>query len=123
MKLETLKTIESALVDAIMAEEAKVEAAKKKLKNALKDALNKPEIGRGTKLPTRPYDENRLDIGRALCIVKKTLTLTKSDVVKAECERLFKLFSECTNKENAADRRIVELAEALREIKEISWRE
>lgn len=68
------------------------------------------------------FDENRLDIGRALCIVKKTLTLTKRDDVKAECERLFGLFRECANKENAADRRMVELAEALREIKEINWR-
>ena len=123
MKLDTLKTIESALNDAIVAEGAKVELAKEKLENAFRDALNKPEIGRGKKLPTRPYDKNRLGIGRALDIIEETFKLTESDAVKAECERLFELFSECANKENAADRRIVELAEALREIKEIGWRE
>lgn len=130
MKLKTLKAVESALTGAISAEEAKIKAGRTQLENAFRNALNKPEIGRGKKMPVGIYDrdklyfdENRLDIGRALCILKKTLTLTKSDTVKAECERLFKLFSGCANKENTAYRRIVELTEALREIREISWRE
>lgn len=122
MKLETLKTIESVLIDAIMAEEAKVEAEKKKLKNALKDALNEPKIVKGGKIPTIPYDFG-LDLRYAQNIIEKTFSLTGRNDVKTERERLFGLFSECANKENAADRRIVELAEALREIKEISWRE
>lgn len=122
MKLETLKTIESVLVDAIMAEEAKVEAAKKKLKNALKDALNKRKIVRGGEIPTLHYDFG-LDLIRTQNIIDKTFSLTGRNDIKTERERLFELFSECANKENAADRRIVELAEALREIKEISWRE
>lgn len=122
MKLETLKTIESALIDAIMAEEAKVEAEKKKLKNALEDALNEPKIVKRGKIPTLPYDFG-LDLRYAQNIIEKTFLLTGRNDVKTERERLFGLLSECANKENAADRRIVELAEALREIKEISWRE
>ena len=57
MKLETLKTIESALNDAIMAERAKAKVAREKLDNAIRDALNKPEIGRGRKIPILPYNE------------------------------------------------------------------
>nr|UVX44738.1 MAG: hypothetical protein [Bacteriophage sp.] len=123
MKLDTLKTIESALNDAIVAEGAKVELAKEKLENALRDALNKPEIGRGKKLPTRPYDENRLGIGCALDIIEETFKLTESDAVKAECERLFELFRECTRIQIEADSRTSELRAALREFSSTSWRE
>lgn len=123
MKLDTLKTIESALNDAIVAEGAKVELAKEKLENAFRDALNKPEIGRGKKLPTRPYDGNRLGIGRALDIIEETFKLTESDAVKAECERLFELFSECARIQNEADSRTSELRAALREFSSTSWRE
>lgn len=123
MKLETLKTIESALNDAIVAERAKAEVAKEKLGNALKDALNKPEIGRGEKLPTSSFDENRLNIGRALAIIEETFKLTESDEIKAECEHLFELFRECARKQNEADNRISELKAALNEFKAISWRE
>lgn len=123
MKLDTLKTIESALNDAIVAEGAKVELAKEKLENAFRDALNKPEIGRGKKLPTRPYDENRLGIGRALDIIEETFKLTESDAVKAECERLFELFGECARIQNEADSRTSELRAALREFSSTSWRE
>lgn len=65
----------------------------------------------------------KLDLRRTQNIIDKTFSLTGRNDIKTERERLFELFSECANKENAADRRIVELAEALREIKEISWRE
>ena len=123
MKLDTLKTIESALNDAIMAEGAKVEVAKEKLWNALKDALNKPEIGRGEKLPTSSFDENRLNIGRAMEIIEETFKLTESDEVKAECERLFGLFRECAREQNEADNRIGELRAALKDFSSISWRE
>ena len=123
MKLDTLKTIESALNDAIMAERAKVEVAKEKLWNALKDALNKPEIGRGEKLPTSSFDENRLNIGRAMEIIEETFKLTESDAVKAECERLFGLFRECARKQNESDNRIGELRAALKDFSSISWRE
>ena len=123
MKLDTLKTIESALNDAIMAEGAKVEVAKEKLGNAFRDALNKPEIGRGEKLPTSSFDENRLNIGRALAIIEETFKLTESDAVKAECERLFELFRECARKQNEADNRIGELRAALKDFSSISWRE
>ena len=123
MKLDTLKTIESALNDAIMAEGAKVEVAKEELGNALKDALNKPEIGRGEKLPTSSFDENRLDIGRALAIIEETFKLTESDEVKAECGRLFELSRERTNKEHEANSRISELRAALKDFISISWRE
>ena len=123
MKLDTLKTIESALSAAIVAEGAKVEVEKEKLGNALKDALNKPEIGRGEKLPTSPYDEDRLSIGRALAIIEETFKLTESDAVKAECEHLFELFRECTRKQNESDNRIAELRAALKDFSSISWRE
>lgn len=123
MKLETLKTIESALKAAIMAEQARIEVAKEKLENALRDALNKPEIGRGKKLPARSLDENGLDKGRALNIVMETRALTKNGKIMAECELLFNLNRECGRIEVEAYSRIVELTEALREIKEISWRE
>ena len=123
MKLDTLKTIESALNDAIVAEGAKVEVAKEKLGNALKDALNKPEIGRGEKLPTSSFDENRLNIGRALEIIEETFKLTESDEVKAECERLFELSRERTDKEHEANSRISELRAALKDFSSISWRE
>lgn len=123
MKLDTLKTIESALNDAIMAEGAKVEVAKENLGNALKDALNKPEIGRREKLPTSSFDENRLNIGRALAIIEETFKLTESDEIKAECERLFELSRERTNKENEAKSRISELMAALKDFSSISWRE
>ena len=123
MKLDTLKTIESALNDAIMAEGAKVEVAKEELGNALKDALNKPEIGRGEKLPTSSFDENRLNIGRALAIREETFKLTENNEVKTECERLFELYRERANKENEAKSRISELRAALKEFSSISWRE
>ena len=54
MKLETLKTIESALNDAIVAEETNIRAARAQLE----DELNKPQIGRGRKIPTIPYEAN-----------------------------------------------------------------
>lgn len=124
MKLDTLKTIESALNDAIVAEGAKIRNWRAQIAEIeLRDALRNPEIGRGKKLPTRPHDEDRLDIGRALCIVKKTLTLTESDAVKAECERLFELFREYRRKEKEADNRISELRAALKDFRLISWRE
>lgn len=122
MKLDTLKTIESALNDAIMAERAKAEVAKEKLENALRDALSKPEIGMGQKIPTLPYDD-RLDLRRAQDIIEETLSLTGRDDVKAECERLFELFRECGRKENEADNRISELMAALKDFRSISWRE
>ena len=122
MKLETLKTIESALNDAIVAERAKAKAAREKLENALRDALNKPEIGMGQKIPTIPYDD-RLDLRRAQNIIEEASSLTGRDDVKAECERLFGLFRECGRKENEANNRISELRAALKEIRTISWRE
>ena len=122
MKLETLKTIESALNAAIVAEETKAKVAREKLENALRDALSKPEIGMGQKIPTLPYDD-RLDLRRAQSIIEETLSLTGRDDVKAECERLFELFRECSRKENEADSRISELKAALNEFKAISWRE
>ena len=123
MKLETLKTIESALNAAIVAEGAKVEVAKEKLGDALKDALNKPEIGRGEKLPTSSFDENRLNIGRAMAIIEETFKLTQRDEIKAECEHLFELFRECARKQNEADNRIGALRAALKDFSSISWRE
>ena len=122
MKLETLKTIESALNDAIMAERAKAEVAKEKLEIALRDALKEPEIGRGKKIPTLPYND-RLDLRRAQNIIEETSSLTGRDDVKAECERLFELFRECDRKENEADNRISELMAALKDFSSISWRE
>ena len=56
MKLETLKTIESALNALIVAEETKIREARVQLEDALRDALDKPEIGMGRKIPTLPYD-------------------------------------------------------------------
>lgn len=123
MKLETLKTIESALNALVLAEETKIREARAQLEDALRDALNKPEIGRGKKLPTRPHDEDRLDIGRALDNIEETRALTESDAVKAECERLFELFRECTRKQQEADNRIAELRAAANAIKNTNWRE
>ena len=123
MKLETLKTIESALNALIVAEETKIREARVQLEVALRDALNKPEIGRGKKLPTRPYDEDRLDIGRALDNIEETRVRTESDAVKAECERLFELFREYRRKEQEADSHTSELRAAANAIKNISWRE
>ena len=123
MKLETLKTIESALNDAIMAERAKAEAAKEKLEIALRDALKEPEIGRGKEIPVRRFDEERLNIGEAMLIVRETFSLTESDEVKVECGRLFELSRERTNKENEAKSRISELRAALKDFSSISWRE
>lgn len=122
MKLDTLKTIESALSAAIVAEGAKVEVAKEKLENALRDALSKPEIGMGQKIPTLPYDD-RLDLRRAQNIIEETSSLTGRDDVKAECERLFELFRECARKQNEAKSRISELNAALKDFISISWRE
>lgn len=122
MKLETLKTIESALNAAIVAEETKAKVAREKLENALRDALSKPEIGMGQKIPTLPYDD-RLDLRRAQDIIEETLSLTGRDDVKAECERLFELFRERANKEHEANSRISELRAALIDFSSISWRE
>lgn len=123
MKLETLKTIESALNDAIMAERAKAEVAKEKLEIALRDALKEPEIGRGKEIPVRRFNEERLNIGEAMLIVRETLSLTESNEVKAECARLFELSRERTKKEHEANSRISELRAALREFSSTSWRE
>lgn len=122
MKLETLKTIESALNAAIVAEETKAKVAREKIENALRDALSKPEIGMGQKIPTLPYDD-RLDLRCAQDIIEETSSLTGRDDVKAECERLFGLFRECGRKENEADNRISELKAALKDFRSISWRE
>ena len=123
MKLETLKTIESALNDAIMAERAKAEVAKEKLEIALRDALKEPEIGRGKEIPVRRFNEERLNIGEAMLIVRETFSLTESDAVKAECEHLFGLFRECARKQNESDSRISELRAALKDFSSISWKE
>ena len=123
MKLETLKTIESALNDAIMAERAKAEVAKEKLEIALRDALKEPEIGRGKEIPVRRFNEERLNIGEAMLIVRETFSLTESNEVKAECEHLFGLFRECARKQNESDNRIGELRAALKDFSSISWRE
>lgn len=122
MKLETLKTIESALNALIVAEETKAKVAREKLENALRDALSKPEIGMGQKIPTLPYDD-RLDLRRAQNIIEETSSLTGRDDVKAECERLFELFRECGHKGHEADNRISELMTALKDFRSISWRE
>lgn len=122
MKLETLKTIESALNALIVAEETKIREARVQLEDALRDALNKPEIGRGRKIPTLPYDD-RLDLRCAQNIIEETSSLTGRDDVKAECERLFGLFRECGRDENEADNRLLTLRAALKEIRTISWRE
>lgn len=122
MKLETLKTIESAINALIVAEETKMREARVQLEDALRDALDKPEIGMGRKIPTLPYDD-RLDLRCAQNIIEETSSLTGRDDVKAECERLFELFRECGRKENEADNRLSELRAALKEIRTISWRE
>lgn len=122
MKLETLKTIESALNALIVAEETKIREARVQLEDALRDALDKPEIGMGRKIPTLPYDD-RLDLRCAQNIIEETSSLTGRDDVKAECKRLFELFRECGRKENEADNRLSELRAALKEIRTISWRE
>ena len=122
MKLETLKAIESALNALIVAEETKIRETRVQLENALRDALNKPEIGMGQKIPTLPYDD-RLDLRRAQNIIEETSSLTGRDDVKAECERLFELFRECAREQNEADNRIGELRAALKEFTSISWRE
>ena len=122
MKLETLKTIESALNALIVAEETKAKVAREKLENALRDALSKPEIGMGQKIPTLPYDD-RLDLRRAQNIIEETSSLTGRDDVKAECEHLFGLFRECARKQNESDNRIGELRAALKDFSSTSWRE
>ena len=122
MKLKTLKTIESALNALIVAEETKIREARAQLEDALRDALNKPEIGMGQKIPTLHYDD-RLDLRCAQSIIEETLSLTGRDDVKAECERLFGLFRECGRKENEADNRTSELRAALKDFSSISWRE
>lgn len=122
MKLETLKTIESALNALIVAEETKAKVAREKLENALRDALSKPEIGMGQKIPTRPYDD-RLDLRRAQNIIEETSSLTGRDDVKAECKRLFELFRECGRKQNEADNRLSKLRAALEDFSSINWRE
>lgn len=123
MRLDTLKTIESALNDAIVAEGAKGEAAREKIDNALRDALSKPEIGRGKEIPTRRFNKERLDAGEALRIVEETFSLTESEEIKTECERLFELFSERARNQKEADSRISELRAALKDFSSISWRE
>ena len=114
MKLETLKTTESALNDASTAERAKAEVAKEKLKIALRDALKEPEIGRGKEIPVRRFDEERLNMEEAMLIVRETLSLTESNEVKAECERRFELSRERANKEHEADNRLSKLIAALK---------
>ena len=122
MKLKTLKTIESALNALIVAEETKIREARVQLDDALRDALNKSEIGMGQKIPTLPYDD-RLDLRRAQDIIEKTFAWTGRNDVKTECERLFELFSECANKESEANSRISELRAALKDFISTSWRE
>ena len=122
MKLETLKTIESALNALIVAEETKIREARAQLEDALRDALSKPEIGMGEKIPTLPYDD-RLDLRCAQNIIEETSSLTGRDDVKAECERLFELSRERTDKEHEANSRISELRAALKDFSSISWRE
>nr|DAH88392.1 MAG TPA: hypothetical protein [Bacteriophage sp.] len=123
MKLETLKTIESALEDAIMAEEKKIREARAQLGVALRDALETPEIGRGKAIPIRPFSNGRLDVGEALRIIEETVQLTESDEVKEECERLFSLVSQNSGRESEADTRIAKLRAAANAIKNINWRE
>lgn len=121
MKLETLKTIESALNALILADETKIREARVQLEDALRDALSKPEIGMGKKIPTLPYDD-RLDLRCAQDIIEETSSLTGRDDVKAECERLFELFRECGRKKNEANNRLLELRAALKDFSSISWR-
>ena len=114
MKLETLKTTESALNDASTAERAKAEVAKEKLKIALRDALKEPEIGRGKEIPVRRFNEERLSMEEKILIVRETLSLAESNEVKAECERRFELSRERANKEHEADNRLSKLIAALK---------
>lgn len=91
--------------------------------NAFRDALKKPEIGRGKEIPVLRFNKERVDIGKAMCIVEETFSLTESDEVKADCERLFELVREHTRKQNEADNRIAELRAAVKEFISINWRE
>ena len=104
-------------------ERAKAEVAKEKLEIALRDALKEPEIGRGKEIPVRRFNEERLNMGEAMLIVRETFSLTESNEVKAECERLFELSRERANKESEANSRISELRAALKDFSSISWRE
>lgn len=75
MKLDTLKTIESALNALIVAEETKIREARVQLEDALRDESNKPKIGRGRKIPTIPYEvDNRLSELRAALKEIKTIS-------------------------------------------------
>lgn len=123
MKLETLKTIESALNDAIMAEEAKIRNWRAEIQIELRDALRNPEIGRGKEMPILPYSSGRLDVGTALRIIEETANTTENDEVKEECKRLFTLFNDNSHKENEADNRIAKLSAAANAIKNIKWKE
>ena len=123
MKLETLKTIESALNDAIMAEEAKIRNWRAQIEIELRDALRNPESGRGKEIPVRPYSNGRIDVGAALRIMEETVNTTENDEVKKECKRLFTLFNDNSRKENESDNRIAKLREAANAIKNINWRE
>ena len=114
MKLETLKTIESALNDAIMAEEAKIRNWRAQIEIELRDAL---------RIPIRPYSNGRIDAGAALRIMEETVNTTENDEVKEECKRLFTLFNDNSHKENESDNRIAELRKAANAIKNINWRE
>ena len=122
MKLGTLKTIESALNDAIMAEEAKIRNWRAQIEIELRYALRNPEIGRGKEIPILPYSSGRLDVGTALRIIEETVNTTENDEVKEECKRLFTLFSDNSYKGHEADNRIAELRAAANEIKNINWR-
>ena len=123
MKLDTLKTIESTLNDAIMAEEAKIRNWRAQIEIELRDALKNTEIGRGKEIPIRPYSNGRLDVGAALRIIEETVNTTENDEVKEECKRLFTLFNDNSHKEDESDNRIVKLRAAANAIKNISWRE
>ena len=123
MKLETLKTIESALNDAIMAEEAKIRNWRAQIEIELRDALRNPEIGRDKEIPIRPYSNGRLDVGAALRIIEETVNTTENDEVKEECKRLFTLFNDNSHKEDESDNRIAKLRAAANAIKNINWRE
>ena len=106
-----------------MAEEAKRRNWRAQIEIELRDALRNPEIGRGKEIPVRRFNEERLNIGEAMLIVRETFSLTESDEVKAECEHLFELSRERTDKEHEANSRISELRAALKEFTSISWRE
>jgi hypothetical protein len=123
MKLETLKTIESVLNAAIVAEEAKIRNWRAQIEIELRDALRNPEIRRGKEIPIRPYSNGRLDVGAAFRIIEETVNTTENDEVKEKCKRLFTLFNDNSHKENEADNHIAELRAAANAIKNISWRE